>query len=87
MCWSTARRAELGRVFARMREGRERAKWAGPAGCFFKGFSNSFPAKQLKQKQNKAKFNQTKFVEFVKINSTTQVTTNRTSRNLILVEK
>lgn len=64
--------------------------WAGPVGLawlffLFKRFFFSFPAKQIKQKQNKAKFKQTNFVEFVKINSTTLVTTNRTSRKLILV--
>ena len=51
----------------------------GSPGYFFcfKSFSFSFSVKQIKQKQNKAKFNQTNFVEFVKINSTALVTTNK----------
>ena len=62
--------------------------WARLATFFcFKSFSFSFSVKPTKQKQNKAKFIQTNFVRFVKTNSTTQVTQNRTSRKIILVEE
>ena len=61
-----------------MREREGEARWAGSLDSFFeiKTFSIFFPAKQIKQIQNKTKFDQTKFVEFRKINSTTIATTN-----------
>ena len=64
--------------------------WAGPVARLASFFDENFflflPAKQIKQIQNKTKFDQTKFVEFRKINSTTIVTTNNKWTKIILVK-